>query len=79
MTHQGVIRALLAAITGWNMIGRPPVRLADDVVHIIDVDPAGSLRAIEWNVPLIDGPIGRRRTGPSSAAARTSGRAKSAE
>lgn len=64
VTHQGVIRALLAGITGWNMAGRPPVRLADDVVHIIEVDPAGPLRAIEWNVPLIDGPVGRRRTDP---------------
>lgn len=65
VTHQGVIRALLAGVTGWNMIGRPPLRLADDVVHIIDVDAAGALRAIEWNVPLIDGPVGRRRTDPA--------------
>lgn len=62
VTHQGVIRALLAGIAGWTMTGKPPVRLADDVVHVIAVDPGGAVRAIEWNVPLVDGAVGRRRS-----------------
>lgn len=61
VTHKGVIRALLTLATGWNMLGKPPVRLADDTAHLVDVDVNGSLRALEWNVPLVPGPLAPRR------------------
>lgn len=64
ITHQGVVRAVLALITGWDMTGKPPVRLHDDVAHVIDVDGDG-FRAT-WNVPLVDGPLRRRRAEQTS-------------
>lgn len=60
VTHQGVIRSVLALATGWDMATKPPVRLADDVVHVIEFR-GGTVRGLEWNVPLVAGPIGRRR------------------
>jgi 2,3-bisphosphoglycerate-dependent phosphoglycerate mutase len=59
VTHQGVIRSVLALTTAWDMVGRPPVRLADDVVHLIEFRN-GRAQPVEWNVPLMAGPIGRR-------------------
>ncbi len=49
VTHQGVIRCVLALATGWDMDGKPPVRLADDVVHLVEFC-GGIVRGIEWNV-----------------------------
>lgn len=60
VTHQGVIRALLAHASGWSMTGKAPVRLADDVVHLADVDRSGRIVDVTWNVPLVEGPVGRR-------------------
>ena len=34
------------------MNGKPPVRLADDVVHLVEFC-GGIVRGIEWNVPLV--------------------------
>lgn len=34
VTHRGVIRAVFAAATGWDLRGKPPVRLAWDAVHL---------------------------------------------
>lgn len=33
VTHRGVIRAVLAAATGWDMTGQPPAKLEWDAVH----------------------------------------------
>jgi len=60
VTHQGVIRSVLAWATGWDMTAKPPVRLADDVVHLIEFR-GGVVHEIRWNVPLVSGPIDRRR------------------
>lgn len=61
VTHQGVIRSVMAFLTCWDMIGKAPVRLADDVVHVVEVGDGGALRPLAWNVPLVDGPLARRR------------------
>lgn len=61
VTHQGVIRTVLALISGWDMTGKPPSRLHDDVVHIVEaVDIARNAFRATWNVPLVEGPVGRR-------------------
>ena len=65
ITHQGVIRAVLALLSGWDMTGKPPVRLHDDVAHVIDVD--GERLRATWNVPLVEGPLRRRRAGPATS------------
>ena len=61
VTHQGVIRSVMALLTGWDMTGKAPVRLADDVVHVLDVGAGGVVNGVDWNIPLIAGPVGRRR------------------
>lgn len=51
VTHNGVLRALVARLTGWDMTSKPPVKLLPDRVHLFEVE-RGGLRAVEWNVPL---------------------------
>jgi len=51
VTHQGVLRALVARLTGWDMVSKSPVKLLPDSVHLFEAH-RGRLRAIEWNVPL---------------------------
>ncbi len=52
VTHNGVIRALLSAATGWDMTGKPPLRLRRDALHRFDV-VAGRIALREANVPLL--------------------------
>jgi probable phosphoglycerate mutase len=51
VTHNGVIRALLSAATGWDMTGKPPVRLERDALHRFAVDD-GRVALLEANVRL---------------------------
>ncbi len=37
ITHRGVIRVALAAATGWDMTGRPPVKLDWSAVHFFRI------------------------------------------
>jgi broad specificity phosphatase PhoE len=41
VTHRGVIRAILAEATGWDMRGKPPARLEWDAVHLFMLDAEG--------------------------------------
>ncbi len=41
VTHRGVIRAILAHATGWDMRGKPPARLEWDAVHLFVLDAQG--------------------------------------
>ena len=50
VTHRGVIRVVLAAATGWNMLGKPPAKLDWTAVHLFDVDEDGQPRVRELNV-----------------------------
>ena len=50
VTHRGVIRAVLALATGWDMLGKPPARLDWTAVHFFDVDATGQPRVRELNV-----------------------------
>jgi len=45
VTHRGVIRAVYAQAAGWDMLGKPPVKLAWDAVHVFRVER--SVPAIE--------------------------------
>jgi probable phosphoglycerate mutase len=56
VTHKGVLRAVLAAATGWDMMGKPPVRLRNDALHRFDVDTRGRIAVLECNVPLVGKP-----------------------
>jgi probable phosphoglycerate mutase len=52
VTHKGVLRAMLADATGWDMLGRPPVKLAPGCVHRFEVDAMGRIRLGECNIPM---------------------------
>ena len=41
VTHRGVIRAILAEASGWDMRGKPPARLDWQAVHFFMLDPDG--------------------------------------
>lgn len=52
VTHKGVIRALLALATGWDMRGKPPVRLAWDAAHLFRLAADGTPRVERLNLGL---------------------------
>ena len=52
VTHNGVLRALLVAATGWPMLGKPPVRLHREALHVFHVGAGGSVRLARPNIPL---------------------------
>jgi len=54
VTHKGVLRAVLAAATGWDMTCKPPIRLQSGALHRFDVDTAGRISVAECNVRLHD-------------------------
>jgi probable phosphoglycerate mutase len=48
-----VIRALLALATGWDMTGKPPMRLDWRSVHFFVAHDDGSVAVERLNVPLV--------------------------
>jgi broad specificity phosphatase PhoE len=56
VTHLGVLRVVLAAATGWDMTGKPPLRLASDAIHRFAVDRTGRVTVDACNIPLRSGP-----------------------
>lgn len=52
VTHKGVIRAVLAAATAWDMTGKPPVKLDWSSAHLFQLDPTGALRLDRPNIAL---------------------------
>ncbi len=52
VTHKGVIRAVYARATGWDMTGRPPEKLRDACAHRFVLDSGGAPRPDLLNIPL---------------------------
>jgi broad specificity phosphatase PhoE len=50
VTHRGVIRAMLAAATGWDMRGKPPAKLDWEAVHLFLLDAHGKPSVDRLNV-----------------------------
>lgn len=50
--HKGVIRALYAAATGWDMMGRAPDRLDSGRGHLFTLAPDGTPSVDRLNLPL---------------------------
>ena len=67
VTHNGVLRALLAAATGWGMLGKPPLKLRPGTVQRFTVARTGTLRLVEANVPLSADARQSPRPAPSAA------------
>lgn len=57
ITHKGVIRAVYAAATDWNMTGRPPDKLRWDAIHVFEIGADGAPRPHRLNIPLTDDPL----------------------
>ena len=56
VTHKGVLRAVLAVATGWDMSRKPGIRLQDDALHRFAVSPEGTVSVLQCNVALRPGP-----------------------
>ena len=52
LSHRGVIRVVFAWAMDWDMLGKPPVKLRWDRLHIFRLDASGRPRAEALNVPL---------------------------
>lgn len=52
VSHKGVIRAALALATGWEMTGKPPVRLDWGAAHLFLLDATGHWSLKRANIPL---------------------------
>jgi len=52
ISHKGIIRVIFAAATGWDMRGRPPLKLDWDAAHQFGLDPAGVPSVVQMNIPL---------------------------
>jgi probable phosphoglycerate mutase len=50
VTHRGVIRAVLAAATGWDMRGAPPAKLDWHAFHLFQLAPDGAPSVQALNV-----------------------------
>jgi broad specificity phosphatase PhoE len=57
IAHRGVIRVVLAAATGWDMLGRPPVKLDWQGVHLFKLSPDGTPNLLQENVVLRERPL----------------------
>jgi probable phosphoglycerate mutase len=52
VTHKGVIRALYALASGWDMTGKPPETLREACAHRFLLDPTGAPLRDQLNSPL---------------------------
>lgn len=52
VSHKGVIRALYALATGWNMGGDPPHKLRRHCAHLFSIAAAGRPGVLTLNLPL---------------------------
>ncbi len=50
--HKGVLQAMYALATGWDMVVRPKEKLRDDKAHLFHVVKGGKLHATQMNIPL---------------------------
>ena len=41
VTHRGVIRAVFASASGWDLLGKPPAKLDWGAVHLFRIAPGG--------------------------------------
>jgi probable phosphoglycerate mutase len=53
VTHKGVIRAVFALATGWDMRGKPPCRLSWSAAHLFRLDPYGHPSIDHLNILLL--------------------------
>ena len=49
VTHRGVIRVVLAEALGWDLRGKPPVKLDWSAVHLFRLGPEGDPKVERLN------------------------------
>jgi broad specificity phosphatase PhoE len=54
VSHKAVQRALYALATGWQMLGKPPVKLRDGRAHLFRLDADGRPDIVELNIDLAE-------------------------
>jgi probable phosphoglycerate mutase len=52
VTHKGVLRALYAMATGWDLVGKPGHKLLEGHAHCFGIGKGGGLAVTELNIPL---------------------------
>jgi probable phosphoglycerate mutase len=52
VTHKGIIRAVYALASGWDMRGGPSVKLKDQHAHLFTLAPDGAPQIGRLNLPL---------------------------
>jgi len=52
VTHKGVIRAVMALATGWDMMGKAPDRILNGAGHLFLLDGEGVPSVVRLNIPL---------------------------
>ena len=60
LAHRGVIRVVFASAVGWDMRGRPPLKLDWSALQVFSVDGSGSPTLLHANLPMAES---RSRTG----------------
>jgi len=71
VTHKGVVRAIYALATGWDMTAREPDRFRYPALHLFGVEADGTARLLRFNLRLDGKPQNAppnpddARTGPS--------------
>ena len=61
VTHKGVMRAVLAAATGWDMTGKAPLRLQGGALHRFEIDAEGRIGVHQCNIRLAALPLAGSR------------------
>lgn len=64
VTHKGVMRALYAQATGWDMTAKPPVKLRNAALHLFTVAADGGLALGQLNLRLLPDATGAARGRP---------------
>lgn len=73
ITHKGVVRAIYALATGWDMKAREPDRFRYPALHLFRVGRDGTILLKRFNIPLDGGPRNKPLApGPSVFADRAS-------
>lgn len=52
VTHKGVIRAALCLATGWDMMGKPPVKLNWAAAHLFSLNADGKIKLSKANISM---------------------------
>jgi len=64
VTHKAVLRALLSLATGWEMLGKPPVKLKPNTAHVFTLGVGGTIAIERMNIPLTVGDTVGPHPGP---------------